>query len=33
MFFLQQLYSQLQRMATVPVMDLQLYAQNLQQGA
>lgn len=30
MFFLQHLYSRLQRMATVPVMDLELYARNLQ---
>ena len=32
MFFLQHLYSRLQTMATVPVMDLELYAQNLQGG-
>lgn len=30
MFFLQHLYSRLQRMATVPAMDLELYARNLQ---
>lgn len=32
MFFLQDLYSRLQRMATVPVMDLELYARNLNGG-
>lgn len=30
MFFLQRLYTQLQSMATVPVMDLALYASNLE---